>query len=531
MGTYLAGSILLLGCSADDTAPATAQPVDDAAVPEPAIDASAPAVPQALPYPAGPYGGGVGDVMPDLHLAGYALSRSQTDSSQLPFREITLAEVRSDPACTCMVVTLTANGTQCFASIAHDHLLTNLITKRRSLCAIEVSFFNHDGIGTTLLPWEQPSTRADLDAFTRSGRENFPVGIPQPDARRALSAYVIGAVPASFIVRPSDMRILGVNIGTGINFEGVLDDVCAHPEPPVEYLARGLALRRLAVDGSYVYASDDVRGVIRIPAAGGAPETLALPDQPAEAVEVDATHVYWASRAGSTNVIGRVAKAGGTPETLATSTSVFTSMRVHDGNVYFTRKDGLIGFFPVAGGAPATLATGENDPTELLVDDTHVYWIASGTGEVGRVAKESGVREVFVAAGALATSTGSLQPTLLSWYRTGLVVGAASTFFWVPKTGDLPKLMQDVNAYGLTSVAVQPDTNHIVFSAQDAFDGAGLISDYAVRSSKALSATVPVTPGQDRPNALVGDGTYLYWTVSDGNAKAGAGELRRKKLP
>jgi hypothetical protein len=92
-------ALLFVACSGSDD-PTTSPPpaVVDAGAADVAPDSPEPPR-EILPYPPGPYGPSVGDVMADFRVQGYGFSRTQRDSSDLPFRDVTVAEIRSDPSC------------------------------------------------------------------------------------------------------------------------------------------------------------------------------------------------------------------------------------------------------------------------------------------------------------------------------------------------------------------------------------------------------------------------------------------------
>src|SRR4051794_16259047 len=92
---------LFVACAADETptpASSATPPSIDGGEGADASDASAVPAP-LLPYPPGPYSAEIGGVVRDFRVQGYALSPEERDSRKLPFRDITLAEVRSKPGC------------------------------------------------------------------------------------------------------------------------------------------------------------------------------------------------------------------------------------------------------------------------------------------------------------------------------------------------------------------------------------------------------------------------------------------------
>ncbi|HEY8073239.1 MAG TPA: hypothetical protein VIF62_04000, partial [Labilithrix sp.] len=203
--------LVACGSTADDGAPS---PVAKTPGPAPQPDAPpAPAPPPPsfpiLPYPSGPYGSSIGDTMADFTVQGYAMSRTERDPRELPFRDIALSEVRSDPACSCVVVVWGAAGVACHPSIQEDETLSQLVAADPSLCVIESIFANGDEPPPSPFQTAAYPTRADLDSYTLGQRESYPVGLATESTFRALDGWTLAAHPLNFAVRPSDMKVLG----------------------------------------------------------------------------------------------------------------------------------------------------------------------------------------------------------------------------------------------------------------------------------------------------------------------------------
>src|SRR5579872_4113465 len=89
------------GVSGTDGAPG---PGGDGGTSGPGLDAGG----VAPAYPAGPYGHQIGDTLPNLVLSGYRLTRTQTDSTRLPWdTNIQFADYHQ-PSCQCLLVTIGA---------------------------------------------------------------------------------------------------------------------------------------------------------------------------------------------------------------------------------------------------------------------------------------------------------------------------------------------------------------------------------------------------------------------------------------
>jgi hypothetical protein len=357
-----------------------------------------------LPYPGGPYGASIGDVVADFDVQGFELSREQRDSRKLPFRDISMAEVRSHPECTCLVVLWNATGNKCVTCTENDAVLTAALLNDRSLCALEVIYASLDSnYLESRLP---PPTRADLELYTEGGRQAFPVGLYTKSALTSLGWDATPDIPAYLFIRPSDMRIVGIEGNPTIRSDGrpVLETAnarCAAPTPPKSTIATGVHASGLAVDGTNVYFPDDELGIVGMPASGGATTTLAKPQAKADSIVVDGDDVFWATKAGEpTFEIGQVSKVGGSQITLASGPARYSSIAVERPYMYFARTDGVVGRLPVGGGAIEPLYTGEATPTSIAVDQAAIYWVNSA-GDVLRGEKDGSVRTILAANGSL----------------------------------------------------------------------------------------------------------------------------------
>lgn len=390
------GAILLVACRDTASEPVTSNPAPPPVVPPHANahdagqGASSPSF-ERLPYPPGPYGSGIGDVLADFAIDGYAMSRSNRDPRTLPFTEIRLADVRSDPSCTCLVVLWSAAGNACVPAREEDSAFAEALAQDPTMCVIEPIFANGDVYPTSPYEFFAPPTRADVDAWVRAQRETYPVGLATSSAFAALDGRTFNAHPITFVVRPSDMRIVGFLLGTP-NIVASAKAFCEKPQT-VETLATGLAPTRLSADGDVVFVADAKAGVLRLD--GGAPITIAQPGSPPELLALDSTRVYWTAG----GELGSAPKSGGPTVVLASSTSAFTGLAIDAKDAWFSRADGVIGRVPLAGGSSETVVSGEEQPKSIAVDDAYVYWIAGGA--VMRSPKTGGAPGAWVAPGEL----------------------------------------------------------------------------------------------------------------------------------
>jgi hypothetical protein len=155
------------------------------------------------------------------------------------------------------------------------------------------------------------------------------------------------------------------------------------------------------VHGDILYWLDaSTAAVLRMPVAGGAPETLATARGfGVSAIAVDATNVYWPDGNQAMGVFATPV-GGGTTTTLAAgvnaplglaldATTLYfvleianpgavVSVAVDDANVYWAvpgnKENGAIMSVPKGGGTAVTVATGAWDPFALAADATSLYW-------------------------------------------------------------------------------------------------------------------------------------------------------------
>jgi hypothetical protein len=490
-----------------------AQPdaVEDAGPPAD-VDAATDAAIEIAPYPPGPYRGGVGDIMPNFTIRGYALSRTQRDSTRLPFREISLAEVRSDPSCTCLAIVHTTCGTQCGPCVTHDRNLSALRVKDPSMCVMEVLQFNYDGNSATISKNQpQPPTRADVDAFTQSGRENYPVGIPTVSADRALSSRTSIAIPTTFVLDPRTMRILAHLEGAGPAEN--LRKSCDDPRIRVSDLATGLSPRKIALDELYAYATDWNAGVLRVRRSDNTTSPISKPDGTPDVIRLDATDIYYSVSNGSTSWIERVAKTGGTVTTLATSTEPIVDVTLDDAAVFFTSGD-RVATVSKAGGDVTTVIGGEVQPSAVRVDEANVYFIVGGSHDVIRAPKIGGSREVFLAGNSLELGApGSLELT-----SDAVIVVAEGVVERILKTGGTPTPI--IGSPGIVSAGLNGTS--LLIGTRDPELHVGM-----VLSGDAVKKNVHVTtPGQPNVGSLASYGADIVWTINDDDETLNQGAIR-----
>lgn len=524
------------GCGGGDDATAVVRDgSSDVAVAPDVGDALADAPYASLPYPPGPYGPGLGQVMPDFRVEGYALSREHRDSRYLPWRDVTVSDVRSmNPSCTCMAILVNAVGTQCPPCLFEDETLAAAMAGDPTLCAIEAILLNFDGIGRydagnadARLP-----TRADLDVFTQSLRQDYPVGIVTESSSAALSTAITDTFPFAYAVRASDMRVSGLLLGAGKDLGPALHGLCDAPTPPPETLVSGLAARKMLLDGDAAWLADDAAGVVRVDLGAAAPyrvRTFARPGGTPVALAADATHVYWATGgAGVAFQLGRVAKTpepdGGTPlpEVLDASTSAFAGAAVDASYMYFTRSDGVVGRVPIGGGAEEALFTGESAPGAIVVDDTGLTWVTSGGGDVVRGGKTGGGRASLLEPGFFPADV-TFRDLALDGDLVLAFATVADRHVWGLvglKKAVAPVVDLGLGAPGDGAFAVAPDGS-VVAATRDDVLGLGKI--VSRRPPTIQDSPTILTFGEPHVTAIAADVGHVYWL------EAASGSLRRMK--
>lgn len=148
----------------------------------------------------------------------------------------------------------------------------------------------------------------------------------------------------------------------------------------------------IAIDSSRVYWTNIRSGtVMTVSLGGGTPIALASGQDLPRQIAVDSAYVYWTNSGQSsgghdsgveksgTGTVMKVPAAGGTPVTLAADQYSPMNIAVDATNAYWTNADTSVMKVGLAGGVPVVLATGHVDEG-LAVDATNAYWVESGAG-------------------------------------------------------------------------------------------------------------------------------------------------------
>jgi hypothetical protein len=266
----------------------------------------------------------------------------------------------------------------------------------------------------------------------------------------------------------------------------------------VEIIATGqLTPMDMTIDATNLYwANNDLAGgPMKMPLAGGAPTPIAPspPNQDAEFIAVDATHVYWTGA----DRVKRAPITGGSFEYVDTTGFMPGALAVDATHVYWVRRHAYqIVRVPKGGGAITEVwGNTQGDPqmgiNDVVLDATTVYWSQRGTGyRVGSRAK---------------TLTGTV--TLTDFMNPNQIALSGSELFVVGQNDGVRKMPAAGGAitdlYGPAVIVVLAVDGTNVYWGGDA----GRIG----RTPVGGGATTILASGQD-PAGIAVDGTYVYWT-------------------
>lgn len=522
------GGALFLACSTSDhpSEPAKAPATLDAGASEAAPDA-----PQArypiLPYPPGPYGPAVGETMADFRVQGYALSRTERDSRRLPFRDVTLSEVRSDPSCRCLLVMWAAAGLACGPCVDASAAMSSVVLDHPDICGLEVIHFSYDGY----VPGEAPPapTRADLDQFVQATRSPYPVGLFTKSASDALAGESLPGIPDFYVVRPGDMRIVGFIAGTPAALEEPVKKLCATPASPMETIATGLDPRGLALDGTHVWMTVAERGLVRVARSGGVVETIDSVGAAGGDHVVLADAVYWTT-SGTEPAIRRTPFDGGPSETIATTSAAVESVAYGAGELFVATIDGRIAAYP----GPRIVRTDEPHPTSLVVTGSTLLWANLGTGEVVKSALDGSGRTVIASPGSLPDGAMAQQVA----YRSGDVLvrtRASATLSHIAMTDIDGKPADRVTtSFAMSTFALdpRPTENRLVLANRDVhrdIDSLGFVGARADTRGDNLPSDLVL--GQHLvEHVVVAEDGATYWTTRPRPGDPAKGMLRRRNF-
>ena len=191
-------------------------------------------------------------------------------------------------------------------------------------------------------------------------------------------------------------------------------------------------LKGIAVDAEWIYVIDEHESVVRVPKAGGAPETLRPREEHIRypgGIAVDDAFVYWTT-------------------------------------LGYTAREGRVVRMPKTGGPAVVLADKQPRPWRLAVDDTTVYWANEGIVAIGHDPTEGSVSSVPKSGGAVKVLTEQLRPLAVAldadnvYFAAGGWGGANGAVGRVPKSGGPATVLAD-NRVTIMSLAV--DDGHVAW--------------------------------------------------------------------
>jgi hypothetical protein len=292
--------------------------------------------------------------------------------------------------------------------------------------------------------------------------------------------------------------------GTG----GAAPIVACHPGDAPALVGSGTGAWAIAVDDTNVYfAGLHSYTVGRVAKIGGAVDTLAAQQTDPWFVTVDASHVYWTN---SCTVDGcgifAHAKAAAAMEEILPMPAV-DALATDGSSLFWIQTNvpsGGVYTMSLPKGPVQKLVDGLDHPWGIALDEGFVYWTDEDAGNIGRVAKAGGTKEMVattnVGAWALAVdATGVYWSVYLP--DTGFVASA-------PKAGG-PATMLATNLDSPAGVVVDGDNLYV---AVEGSTSAGTVLRIPVGGGPAVA----VATGQPRPTNVAVDGACIYWSNEDG---------------
>jgi hypothetical protein len=133
-------------------------------------------------------------------------------------------------------------------------------------------------------------------------------------------------------------------------------------------------LRRIAVDGTHVYATHYPFEILRVPSSGGAVEQIARTGDPPFDLAIDDERVYWVESPGHTLTVRSVPKAGGTSTIVMNKyDNLSVPSLVVDGEaVYVTEGNDRVARAEKLGGSPREITT-MSHPLYLGLDADRLF--------------------------------------------------------------------------------------------------------------------------------------------------------------
>jgi len=267
----------------------------------------------------------------------------------------------------------------------------------------------------------------------------------------------------------------------------------------------------IAVDATSAYWVTVAPGtVVKVPLAGGPPQTLVSGLDGALAIAVDKTSIYWTD----SNLAKKAALDGSSPATLVSGpfptalaldgTSVYVAFSNFAPTPPMSPCSGWLAKVPLAGGMPSTLASGLCTASSLAIDTTSVYFgpVASGVA-IAKVPLGGGPN-VSLASGPPPMGI-SVDPASVYWtdYVDGLVLRVALD-------GGAPVTLISGQASPLD---LKVDSSGVYWTnAADPRFAPGTQGSVVKLALRAGCAPVTLASGLGSPQNIAIDGTSVYWT-------------------
>lgn len=248
----------------------------------------------------------------------------------------------------------------------------------------------------------------------------------------------------------------------------------------------------LAADGTYVYWTDYLSGLVRrIAVGGGTAETIASAQSSPSSLTVDSTSAYWLNT-GNAGGVMKVALAGGTPVALASNPQMPGDIAVDATSVYWT-NDKSVMKVPLGGGPPVTLASSSQPVYGIAVDVTNVYWAAAGL-----------ISKTPVGGGA-STSMGFALGFQLAVDATNLYWADSASIMKMSLSGGAAVVLAS-NQDGPNDIAVDSNAAYWV----DVYGG------MVMKVPLSGSTPIPLAIGEINPERIAIDATNVYWISASG---------------
>jgi hypothetical protein len=232
----------------------------------------------------------------------------------------------------------------------------------------------------------------------------------------------------------------------------------------------------IAVDSQNVYVATGMFAgagglIYRVPISGGAPQIILPTENRPHGIASDGTNLFWADYAAGT-----------------------------------IRKSGL------DGSNPTTIVPGQTSPYALALDMTHVYWNNWGDGTVWQANKD-GSNPVQLGMG-------------LTVQALGYIATSGTNVFFTDRTAGVVYDAK-VGMMGTSFASMQGGPTGVAVDSTDLFWSNATAGTIVAEPLNKSAAAKPIVMGQTRPNAVVTDGTSVYWSDQGTAGVANSGSINK----